>query len=83
MRRAFAIAIGGVISYDECLFLSNERRLATYTDGGWRQKKTLGPSLVSDWDWAQNRKLISAVRYHINKRLSVEKNASWSVLLVH
>lgn len=71
-------------------------------DGGWRQKKTLGPStfgvnsekralgwqetcldtlgLVSDWDWAQNRKLMSAVRYHINKRLSVEKNASWSVL---
>lgn len=47
---------------------------------GWQEAylDTLGS--VSDWDWALNRKLMNAVRYHINKRLSVEKNASRSVL---
>lgn len=46
----------------------------------WQETYVDRLGLASDWDWAQNRKLMNAVRYHINKRLSVEKYASRAVL---
>lgn len=63
-------------SYSRKAFGVNSEKRAL----AWQETYFDSLGLASDWDWVQNRKLLNEVRYHIDKRLSIEKYESRSVL---